>query len=172
MIKKEFSHLISTKKVDNYINAQFKKENKQSIFNEEESIFEKHDQILAKELGDLLFKHYPKYMWLVNVSSHQGVVQIMLGNVMGKYGFTIKIQNVIEDPSRKRVILAGGEVLERYNLRRGKASEGELESLETIGFTTMFDGTNMTSGSGNLEQLKAVQNVKRQIEEQVKKLKG
>lgn len=78
------------------------------------------DEILAKRAADLLNDHYPGYLWACNVNSLPtgGVMVIKNISVSYKYGYTLHLDKL--DPKLRKVLMAGGEILERANLARGK----------------------------------------------------
>lgn len=79
------------------------------------------DISLALELSALLDKHYPGYQWMVHVNSHGGVIDIQNPPLLGAYGYRIvKPWNYAYDELRHKVVMAGGEMLERANIARGK----------------------------------------------------
>jgi len=86
--------------------------------------FGKSEEMLAKDAADALNRHYPGHLWAVNVNADEkgGVMTIKNFSVSFKYGYTLHLAKL--DPTMKRVIKAGGEILERANLARGK-SNGE-----------------------------------------------
>lgn len=89
------------------------------------------DLDVAKQCAEALNKHYPGYMWGVNANNETGMVQVRNFTLSGEWGFDLHMINVINDPSLKRVIQAGGEILERYKLARGAANEDRIDELET-----------------------------------------
>jgi hypothetical protein len=85
------------------------------------------DYNTAKEIGDILNRHYPGHLWAVHVKS--GLVQIRDLMLSGKWGFVLMLPSIYSasDLSRQ-VVNAGGELLERYKQRRGRMnSEAILE---------------------------------------------
>ena len=86
---------------------------------------------LAMRCGEELHKHYPGYAWGVNVSSETGMVQVRNLTLSGEWGFNIKLITINSDPSLKLLVNAGGEILERYKVRRGRASEDQIALLKT-----------------------------------------
>jgi hypothetical protein len=81
------------------------------------------DLLIARKTNDILESTYPGHLWSVVVSSKQGVVRIGIPVLMGaNWWFIIRWQ----DMSPHRVILAGGEILERYGLRRGEFELGSF----------------------------------------------
>ena len=85
------------------------------------------DVLLAKDASDLLFRKYPGYLWAVHVNSKGGMLNIFCPLVSTRYGYTIRLKEVYQDRAAlKCVMRAGGEILERAALRRGKWHSGDL----------------------------------------------
>ena len=86
--------------------------------------------LLARNCAELLHRHYPGYLWGVTVT--QGVLDVRCLNLSGQWGFTIKHMEAFSasDLDRK-VMLAGGEILERYKQRRGRLDEASILALPT-----------------------------------------
>ena len=83
---------------------------------------------LAKHAAELLHRHYPGYLWTVNVN--QGVLDVRNLNLDGQWGFTIKhVQSYSASDLDKKVMRAGGEILERYRQRRGTIDEAAILAL-------------------------------------------
>jgi hypothetical protein len=91
-----------------------------------------NDMLLAKEIADTLHSHYHGHLWGVQVSGRTGMADIFLVLVSGNMGFRLKLKNMFSASDFKRdVIRAGGEILERYNLTRGRFDEAQLAQLKT-----------------------------------------
>lgn len=76
---------------------------------------------LAKEVGDVLWKHYPGYVWRVEPDmAKTGCVIIRCPTVSASYGYLLYASTVYQDASRRSVVRAGGEILERAKMRRGE----------------------------------------------------
>lgn len=75
---------------------------------------------LAKRCGEALEKRYPGWWWTINPDENGGVIYIYALRLSGEWGYTIKIADIQDDTTDKQAIMAGGEILERYNIRRGK----------------------------------------------------
>ena len=86
--------------------------------------------LLVKRVAETLHKHYPGHLWAVNIDEEGGVVTVMNLALSGKWGFLLKLRVVQEDPDLKCVMRAGGELLERYRLRRGSYQQGSLLDLK------------------------------------------
>jgi len=74
------------------------------------------DMASCARAAEMLEKHYPGWAWAVNISG--GVMNVHSLKLSGTWGFRIKLKDL--DPAYHKVLLAGGEVLERYNKRRGR----------------------------------------------------
>lgn len=91
-----------------------------------------NDMILAKEIGDTLHNHYPGHLWAVEVDGKNGVANIRDLLVSGRMGYLLKLTTMYSASEFKRdVIRAGGEILERYRLRRGAFDEAQYTGLTT-----------------------------------------
>jgi hypothetical protein len=90
------------------------------------------DMILAKEIADALNTHYHGHLWGVQVSGETGMADIFLVSVSGNMGYRLKLKNIFSASDFKRdVIRAGGEILERYRMTRGRFNEAEYSQLKT-----------------------------------------
>lgn len=80
------------------------------------------DISLAKEIAETLNAHYPGHLWAVTVRG--GAVVIKDLYISSLYGVVLHTSNMQDAGVRSRkVIGAGGELLERANLRRGEYTE-------------------------------------------------
>ena len=79
------------------------------------------DKELAMQAMQVLSKHYPGHLWAVHVNSEDqgGVMVIKNYRVSFMYGYILYLSTVYADPKLKCVIKAGGEILERANMKRG-----------------------------------------------------
>lgn len=89
-------------------------------------------QILCKNALDTLYKKYPGYMWMVMVDDVAGIMNIECLNASGRFGFTLHMKNIVHDAGvlNKRVMRAGGELLERYGLSRNRAKADEIHNMK------------------------------------------
>ncbi len=98
----------------------------QTVFTPEEgSPVETADMILSKQAADLLQKHYPGHLWAVQVNSEGGVMVIKNWSISVSYGMVLHLKNVYQDPTLKRVVQSGGELLERAHMAR-KSWDGSV----------------------------------------------
>lgn len=86
-------------------------------------------ETLARNLIARLESAYPAFvgMWRVTVNEAGGVVEVTNAALSGRWGFlmhTVKI-----DPEGRKVVLAGGELLERYRISRSHRVSVAMESL-------------------------------------------
>lgn len=86
--------------------------------------------MLVKRTADELQRHYPGHLWAVNINEEGGVMTVMNLALSGKWGFLLKLKTVQEDPDLKSVMRAGGELLERYRLRRGRYEPGAVGDMK------------------------------------------
>ena len=90
-----------------------------------ESLIE-YDEVKAKLIAEHLTKKYPGHMWACYVND--GVASIFNLMFSGNWGFRIKTKDI--DARMSQISNAGGELLERYNISRGRAKEQEYHDLK------------------------------------------
>lgn len=74
---------------------------------------------LARRMAEVLHTHYPGHLWGVSADMHAGIAKVFNLRLSGQWGFIIKLGDLLHDVDMKSVIRAGGELLERYKMRRG-----------------------------------------------------
>lgn len=85
-----------------------------------------NEMVLAKNIADMICKRYPiekGHRWGVHIDGHGGVLHIYNLNLSLKWGYTLKLVQVINDPDFKMAVRAAGEILERFDVRRSKISD-------------------------------------------------
>jgi hypothetical protein len=91
-----------------------------------EDPFAKAKVSTAKWTGELLNRHYPGHPWNIEVimSKTGGLIKMQLMGLMpADRWYVCQLHDVISDPGGRKTILRGaGELLERYQLRRGAFS--------------------------------------------------
>lgn len=87
--------------------------------------------VLVKEIANTLEKRYPGWWWTINPDPVAGVIYIYCLRLSGHYGYTMKIAEIEKDDGLKDVIEAGGQILERYGIRRGKYKRELLQGKLT-----------------------------------------
>lgn len=85
----------------------------------------------AKRMSEVLQKHYPGHLWGVHVDSEQGVATIKNFRLSGNWGFLLHLGAFSVSEQDRQVVMAAGEMLERYRLSRGEARRHELDELKT-----------------------------------------
>lgn len=98
-----------------------------------DSLFPEHEAqelVLARELAELLEKHYPGYLWAVNVTLHGGMATIQALALSGEWGCYVPLARILNDPQRRYVVQCGGELLERYRVHRGQIDIDQVASLQ------------------------------------------
>lgn len=84
----------------------------------------------AERIAECLEKHYPGYMWAVNVDLHGGMATIQSLRLSGEWGCYVKMSTVEGDPYLTKIKQFGGEILERYRVSRGGANADQIGALK------------------------------------------
>jgi len=88
-----------------------------------------NDFVVAKEMADILHTTYPGHIWAVNVQN--GFADVRNLALSGSMGYRIKQPSVYSaSEMKRRVVRAGGEILERYRVRRGRHHVEDISSLQ------------------------------------------
>ena len=97
------------------------------------------DFVTAKIVGECLNRHYPGHLWEITIPDNQGTINIV-DQVMnswgleagGRWGVVIKKNDYATSSELERLAIRYcGELLERFNLSRGKLNMDEFNSLPT-----------------------------------------
>ena len=95
------------------------------------------DKALCIVVGEDLTRAYPGYAWDVGCDHEAGTVAVRLAvpveGGMAQPGFLLHISSVVGPDGQHKVRRAGGEVLERWKLRRERAPHDWLEQAREIG---------------------------------------
>lgn len=86
-----------------------------------------NEYVIAKNMADTLNRHYPGHAWAV--TCEYGIATVRNLRLDGNWGFVLKLSQLLVNPE-KTVMRAGGELLERYKLSRGKFKSDEYENLD------------------------------------------
>ena len=89
------------------------------------------DYDTAKRIAETLNRHYPGHLWGVTASHETGIATVLNLRLSGRWGFIVKLSEILHDPSMKKVIRAGGEILERYKVSRGVFDQDRIDELTT-----------------------------------------
>lgn len=95
---------------------------------------------LVKRALKVLKDHYPGYVWQVGINDNKagGIMYILnmslVAEVFGmrEYGYVLFLTTVYADPNLKCVVRAGGEILERGNMARGKFREEQIDKIDGV----------------------------------------
>ena len=105
-----------------------------------------NEMVLSRNIADAICKKYPieqGHQWGIHVNAEQGVCYIYNFNLSSKWGFTLKLADLVNDPRLTKAVQAAGEILERYNIRRARIGniDNDLGQLQKD-FTgeNCFDG--------------------------------
>lgn len=94
------------------------------------------DIALSKWAGEALNDHYPGYPWAVHADYFGGVMTIKnlrAAGVYENYGYVIHPHLYASASElKKRIILAGGEILERAGLARGRETGQQVQHIEGV----------------------------------------
>lgn len=88
------------------------------------------NESIAKNVAEVLDKHYPGHAWAVNADVMQGIVKVHNLNLSGEWGFILKMDALLNDPTERPIVNAGGELLERFNISRGEMKSHEIDSVQ------------------------------------------
>ncbi len=84
----------------------------------------------VKIAGDILHKlekHYPGHKWGACVDIKNGIATIRNADLSNEYGYLLHLADL--DTDLHCVMLAGGEFLERYGVKRGEHDKNETNNL-------------------------------------------
>lgn len=102
------------------------------IANEHEAKQNMLDLALAKDVAEALNEHYAGHLWAVNCRGEDGIMTIHNLMLSGQWGFVLKLDNSYSASDlRKRAIMGGGEILERYKVSRGRINHEHLATMDT-----------------------------------------
>lgn len=91
---------------------------------------EANDIVMAKSMAEALHNAYPGHLWAVNCSGQTGMADIRNLALSGQWGFRLRLTDIYSASAfRKDVVMAGGELLERYRLSRGRLDIDQYSNL-------------------------------------------
>jgi hypothetical protein len=76
--------------------------------------------LLVKRCGDILETNFPGWAWAISPDERGGVITIRSMRLDARYGYLLHIAKIQDDVQLKAVLRAGGELLERAGVPRGK----------------------------------------------------
>lgn len=74
--------------------------------------------LIVKDIGAYVNKHYPGWAWMVQVNEFGHMIEIFNHHLHDKYGYRIRMEDIMNDPSRRAVHQGAGEILERFGMKR------------------------------------------------------
>ena len=84
-----------------------------------EAVLNVNEMVLSKNIADAICKRYPiekGHRWGVHVDGHGGVLHIYNLSLSAKFGFTLKLKDIVNDSRYTLAVRAAGEILERYDV--------------------------------------------------------
>lgn len=91
-----------------------------------------NEMVIAREMADTLHTAYPGHLWAVNVDRANGVAHVRNLALSGKWGFVLRLPEMYSASEMgAQVKRAGGEILERYRMRRGAMDWDKYDELKT-----------------------------------------
>lgn len=89
-----------------------------------------HDILTARTMAEALHAAYPGHFWAVSCDGQKGFADVRNLALSGDWGFRIRLQGIYSASQfKKDVLKAGGEILERFHLSRGKLDDNQLSDL-------------------------------------------
>lgn len=70
--------------------------------------------ILIKDMMALLDKHYPGFRWAIQPSEFGGMFNVFCLDFSARWGFRIRMAEIVNDPKRHLALRAGAEILKRF----------------------------------------------------------
>ena len=99
-------------------------------FDPEDAQAEAYDLSKSKDIGEALNNQYPGHMWAVRVQSKQGVATIHNMQLSDQWGYVIKLDKIYSASHLvQRGLQAGGEILERFKVARGRVNDDIMDAL-------------------------------------------
>lgn len=89
-----------------------------------------NDMIFAREMAETLHAQYPNHLWAVTCEGEKGIATIRNLALSGEWGYVLRLPAIYSmSQFKEKVIRAGGEILERFRLARGKANDDAISGL-------------------------------------------
>lgn len=102
------------------------------VANETEAKQEALDIATAKMIGEALNQAYPGHLWAINVRGEQGIATIHNLMLSGVWGYTLHLDKRYSASETIAAAKRGaGEILERYNVSRGRADMERMSHMAT-----------------------------------------
>lgn len=89
-----------------------------------------NDIVMSKEMAQALHEAYPGHLWAVTCDGEVGFADVRNLYLSGIWGFRIRLDDVYSGSDfKRRVVMAGGELLERYRMDRGRFNAAQYSDL-------------------------------------------
>lgn len=86
------------------------------------------DETMAKYILDRLLFHYPNHTWIVQAFTKQGYATIRNPSISYKMGMRMIFPKILTHGDLEhKILIFGGEFLERFDIRRAKADRDETQ---------------------------------------------
>lgn len=72
--------------------------------------------IICKDIAAILTKRWPGYQWAVKPNAAGKVIDIYNLHCHTEFAYTIRMIDIMNDPSRREAHRAGAEILKRFNM--------------------------------------------------------
>lgn len=90
------------------------------------------DYNLSRDMAETLHTAYPQHLWAVTCEGDKGIATVRNLALAGNWGFVLKLSELSTASDwKKKVVMAGGELLERFRLSRGMANNDAIADLPT-----------------------------------------
>lgn len=91
-----------------------------------------NDLLMSKTIAEALHEAYPGQRWAITCDSETGIITIRNLWLSGTWGYLMKIKEIYSASQlRHDVLVAGGEVMERFNMMRGRFDESRYHQMKT-----------------------------------------
>ncbi len=91
-----------------------------------------HEFNLCKDAGDALAQAYPGHLWVVHPEGNGSIIVVRNVSLSGQWGFVLHVPAIYSASDfKKQVLMAGGEILERFEMSRSKFKPAEYADLKT-----------------------------------------
>lgn len=91
-----------------------------------------NDFLMARSMAEALHAAYPGHLWAVDCSGQTGMAHVRNLALSGNMGFSLHLRAIYSASEFKREVLrAGGEILERYRLARGRMDFAKFNTMPT-----------------------------------------
>ena len=89
------------------------------------------DYNMAKEMSDILHEAYPRHLWAVTCEGDKGIATVRNMALSGEWGFVLKLSEIYTASDwKKKIVRAGGELLERFCLARCEGNQDAIAGLK------------------------------------------